>query len=345
MKIYIDESGTFKRANDRGYSISCVGMLVVPNWSSKKLMNKYESLRHSLPKTEKGEVKGRLLNEQHVAKVIELLRRNNVLFEAVLIDMNVQDGTKLDAQLSILKENHKRKLSPLALEKNSAWINALLIKLNSMSQQLFVQAMLTTRLLHRAIQNATNYYSQRAPKELGNFEWYIDAKSKYGVTNAESWWRETVAPFLASISQSSPAMVLPYGDYSYYDAAYGADLSDDLNAGHDLSKVFSNLTFCSTIDYGLELVDILTNTLRRALTGNLQEAGWQSLPDLVIHTNEESFQFMLFSDDDDFTRANVHYNAVYKKLSHGRRSMLSRNSSKLMQEELAFEKTEKKEMG
>ena len=334
MKIYIDESGTFKKANDKGYSISCVGTLVIPDWSSKRLFKKYEALRRSLPKIKTGEVKGRLLNEQHVATVIDLLRRNNVLFEAILIDMNLQDSDELTEQINQLKENHTHKLSPVALEKNSDWINSLLAKLDSMSSQLFVQMMLATRLIERTIQHSTAYYSQRAPKELGGIEWHVDAKSKNGITSAESWWRETIGPFLASRSHSSPSGQIPYGDYSHYDAAYGA-LADDGAMGHDLSKVFYDLHFSSKIDYGLELVDILTNALRRALMGNLKEEGWQGLPDLVIRTSEESFQFILFSDASDFTRDNVPYFSVYKKLRHGRKAMLSRSSSKLAEAELA----------
>ncbi len=337
MKIYIDESGTFKKSNDKDFSISCVGTLVIPDWSFPKLMKKYEKVRQSLPKNEKGEVKGKLLNEVQVARIIDLLVRNNTLFEACLIDMNVQDEAQLNEQIKILKSNHTSRLSPLGLEKNGEWIKSLLARFDLMSPQLLVQFMLTTRLLHRTIQYATAYYSQRAPKELGTFEWYIDAKSKDGVTKAESWWWETVPPFLASISKTSPAMVLPFGDYSFYDAAYGADIEKEEDEGHDLHKVFSNLIFKSEIDYGLELVDIITNTLRRALTGNLREDGWHGLPDLVIHTKEESFQFLLFHDGDTIEKHNVPYQGVYKKLRSGRKSMISPKSSKWIDEELIKE--------
>lgn len=337
MRIFIDESGTFKKADDKDFSISCIGTLVLPDYSAKKLLKKYLSIREFLPKTNAGEVKGRLLNEEQIAKIIDLLRRNDAIFEAILIDMNMQDEKKLNEQIRILKENHTKRLSPEAIKNNELWINKLLSDLNSMSPQLFVQAMLTTKLLHRAIQHATAYYSQRSAKELGDFDWFVDAKSKHGITSAENWWKETVGPFLASTSHSDPAMIIPYGDYSYYDNSYGAELSDYPEGGHDLLKVFSKLNFCSTIEYGLELVDVLTNALRRALVGNLQESGWGCLPDIVIRTKEESFRFILFSDEKDFKRPNAPYLTAYKKLAHGRKVMLSRSTSKLIEEEMAKE--------
>lgn len=336
MKIFIDESGAFIKSTDGSPAISCVGTLVIPDWSLPKLMRKYEQVRPSLPKNGKGEVKGRLLNEAQVARVIDLLKRNNTLFEASLIDMNVQDEDQLAAQIKILKENHTSHMSPLGLEKNAEWLKRVLTSFDSMNSQLLVQFLLTTKLLHRTIQHATAYYSQRAPKELTSIEWFIDAKNENGITKAESWWRETVGPFLASISKTEPAMSFPCGDYSYYDSAYGADIEDE-DRGHDMLKIFSNLTFKSEIDYGLELVDIVTNTLRRALSGNLQESGWQGLPDLVIQTKEESFQFMVFSGEGAFTKNKAPYKKTYNKLCHGRKPMISPKGWKWVVGELAKE--------
>jgi len=98
MKIYIDESGTFKKSKDRDFSISCVGALVLPEYSEEKIFRKYQELRNHFQKISDGEIKGRSLNEPQIAKVIDLLRRNSALYEAVLIDMNTQDEEKLHAQ-------------------------------------------------------------------------------------------------------------------------------------------------------------------------------------------------------------------------------------------------------
>jgi len=79
--------------------------------------------------------------------------------------------------------------------------------------------------------------------------------------------------------------------------------------------------------FGLELVDILTNSLRRALIGNLQESGWRNLPDLVIRRrNEESFHFKIFSNGQNLKPINAPYQDTFKKIAFGRKEMLSRNA-------------------
>lgn len=88
MKIFIDESGNFTIPS-AGSSISVMGALVVPEARIDRLFRKYSRLRGSLPK-DKGEVKGRLLSEAQTAKVLDLLRRNNCIFEAVAIDMGLE---------------------------------------------------------------------------------------------------------------------------------------------------------------------------------------------------------------------------------------------------------------
>lgn len=342
MKIFIDESGVFKKNDKSEFSVSCVGALIIADCHFPKLIKKYEKLRESFPQTASGEVKGKNLNEEQVAKVIDLLRRNNALFEAVLIDMNVQDGEALKAQRKVLKENHSKQLSETTQEKYKRTLSMLTDSLDQMSDQLFVQFCLTTRLLGRVIYHAPTYFSLRQPKELAAFEWCVDAKNKDKVTSAEKWWRLTVSPFLSTLSKTEPAPVLQWGDYTYYDQSYGADIEDwpeidesKATNGTDLSKLFSNFTFSSNADLGLELVDIVTNTLRRALSDNLQESGWAQLPELVIsRADQESIPFIIFSDDGPISSSDKPYLKTYNKLKKGRKSMLTRRISDLAAEEI-----------
>jgi hypothetical protein len=44
-----------------------------------------------------------------------------------------------------------------------------------------------------------------------------------------------------------------------------------------------NLRFSSAPEPGLELVDILSNAVRRAIRGNLQFSGWRNIRSLMIH--------------------------------------------------------------
>jgi hypothetical protein len=77
LHIFIDESGSFTGYHQR--SLSAVGALAIPSGRLGFIQKKYAQMRNRLP-MEKGEVKGRLLNEHQVSSVVTMLSRNNVLF-------------------------------------------------------------------------------------------------------------------------------------------------------------------------------------------------------------------------------------------------------------------------
>jgi hypothetical protein len=78
MQIYIDESGTFALA-EQGSTIGAVGALVVTDGQLPALERRYAKLRPQLP-THNGEVKGRLMDEASVARVVDLARRMGLLW-------------------------------------------------------------------------------------------------------------------------------------------------------------------------------------------------------------------------------------------------------------------------
>jgi len=86
MHVFIDESGSF--TGFHAGSISVVGALAIPEEKLGPLKNKYVKIRARLP-LEKGEVKGRLLNEWQIDEVVTLLARNEVLFEGAAIDLGM----------------------------------------------------------------------------------------------------------------------------------------------------------------------------------------------------------------------------------------------------------------
>ena len=86
MRIFIDESGTF--SGFQANSVSVVGALVIPDVMMENIERKYAKIRERLPK-ENGEVKGRLLNEKQVDKVVSLLVRNEALFEITALDLGL----------------------------------------------------------------------------------------------------------------------------------------------------------------------------------------------------------------------------------------------------------------
>jgi hypothetical protein len=84
MHIFIDETGSFGGIADFP-SISMVGALIVPDSRLASLEKRYGRLRRGFPTDDKGEVKGRSLNEHQVADVVALLFDHSALFEAAAI--------------------------------------------------------------------------------------------------------------------------------------------------------------------------------------------------------------------------------------------------------------------
>ncbi|GGO16749.1 hypothetical protein GCM10007972_26150 [Iodidimonas muriae] len=92
--------------------------------------------------------------------------------------------------------------------------------------------------------------------------------------------------------------MLPGGDYRHFQRFILAELPTYLQgiapsvdrtygAGINLQLMYGeNFRFSSEPEPGLELVDIVTNALRRGLVGNLGEEGWPPLRGLMIHRSD-----------------------------------------------------------
>src|SRR3546814_18384074 len=95
-------------------------------------------------------------------------------------------------------------------------------------------------------------------------------------------------PITESKSLRKPLGIFSEGDY-YHFKRFETQLSDHLkqhanDPSHDAADVRMLLTehfrFSSKCEAGLELVDVLTNATRRALSGRLVVEGWRNLPSL-----------------------------------------------------------------
>ncbi|KCZ88426.1 hypothetical protein [Hyphomonas jannaschiana] len=329
MHIFIDESGSFSGIDSETPSVSTLGALVLPSYCLPKLFRKYAKLREHLPKRN-NEVKGSLLDESQFAQVIDLLRRNQALFCGSMIDLS--NHTPDDIEL------HRTK-GIAALERNLADghtqelrenLKNLQERMASFSKPLYVQMMVTVDLLHRAMEEMIGFHCQRNPKELAGFHWMVDAKQK-SITDWEDWWSNTLIVWLQAMSIRQPKSLNSDGNYQHFERFFiyetpGYLLNtvpprlDGRPVGVDLQKVFGeHFDFSSDPLPGLELVDIVTNCLRRALIGNLQEAGWLPLRELMINGPDYSVRpvSMKFEDQID----SHSYSEVLHKLIPGARPL------------------------
>jgi len=310
MHIFIDESGPFGGIGQFP-SVSLIGAIVVPDARLAALEKAYKRLRPNLPKDEKGEVKGRLLNEQQVDNTVSLLLADSALFEAAAIDLGTHNEERLktfqaqqaDKMTANLKEEHKEELKVQVRDYRKTF--------EAFKLPLMVQAILTFEFVWDILEYAAMYYATRRPAELGKFNWVIDAKGNMEQPNQwENWWSKFIFPVLQTHSFARPFRQLPagIGDYSHLRrfetkadpfirqmSGWKEGDPEPLDLGLVMKESFK---FSSDADPGLELVDIITNATRRALRGNLKQKGWGRIPQLMIHRGKREY-ISLFSFQDD----------------------------------------------
>ncbi len=301
MHIYIDESGTFIIPTQRANYISCVAALVIPSGKKEYLFRRFLHLRTSWG-SKSDEKKGSSLNEKQVALVIKELAKYDCFVEIWAIDGRAQS----EAAITDFKQRQAEKvtehLGPEHHPDVVTKMHKLAHRIRNMSNQLFVQAFLTTRLCEETLRIGTLFWSQRVAPELGEFVWTIDAKNR-SITQAEEMWRTLLLPFLEARSFLDPLGTVddPRFDYSYLDklAVTEKDVrwkdhfewlrgirrfpEDKYISAIDLKAIFRNMAFADSKHHvGLQLADIVANAFHRACKGTLQKEGWKDLGSLFI---------------------------------------------------------------
>jgi len=303
MLIFIDESGSFAYTS-RPIGIALVGALIIPEGRIEQVIKKYNALRARLPMQD-GEVKGRMLSEADIDRVVAILVRNEALFEVVAVDMAVHslDGVEAHkkAQENAITNNLSNEHHPKVAEQ----IWDLRRRLELMPHQLYIQSVSTFELILTVVKFSTLYFSQRRPETLGQFQWVIDSKNKDCMTDWEDWWSYTVMPATQSKSFREPMGKLVEGDYSYFQRFESAIpeylrphlKNPEAKSGLDAKKIITeSFRFSSNPEPGLEMVDILTNATRRALVGNLGKHGWANIPRLMIHRKSHYINMISLAD-------------------------------------------------
>lgn len=304
MRIFIDESGTFT-GYGRSSSLSAVGALIVPDSKLAGLEKEWRKLRRTFPLI-RGEVKGSKLSETQVAQTVALLFRFDCLFEVVAIDLGRHD----EDEVRLHRDGQARLLTANITDAHSVYIrqhvNDLQSRLCTMALQNYVQSVAALKLLHGVLGHAMLYYVQRRPRELGNFSWIIDGKdSDNRLTPWEKWWSSIMLPLLQSQSMDEPGTHLEGADYRHFAKYESAGWPEYLPAVEqvedprhiNIKKIFEDLRFSSDPKPGLEMVDVLTNGVRRALIGHLQPQGWRPIRTLMVHRDQHYIDMICFGED------------------------------------------------
>ena len=314
MRIYIDEAGLFTAPRTRADSYSLVLALVIPSAAEPELFYDFLRLRDSWPV--KGiEIKGSRLDETQTAQVIDILLRYDVLVQFKALNVadhghqRVEDFKRgqADALLAHLTPQHQ----PTMVQSLQQMADAI----RKMPNQLFLQAFATIVMLLDLVEHVTLYYVQRVPEELGDISWTIDRKDRT-ITQMEDMWSTLIAPMSETHSIKEPLPTLRGADYSHFNKRYaftknntdpemarhmdwlrevhGLEPFDEDDSAVDIGKLYREQREFkdSRACLGLQLADILATTLRRALNGNLQRAGWNEFGRLLIRRRNIGSYFL-----------------------------------------------------
>lgn len=327
VRIYIDESGNFLTRED-GSSVGAVGALVVTESQVDLFERRYAQLRPLLPK-ENGEVKGRNLGEADIARVVDVARRSGLLYEVSVVDLLPDHTAVVEAHRAGQCEGLTAKLTPKHHPNTVAWVKSLRQRLQQMPPQLYAQCVATFDVIWTTLVHATSYYCQREPEALASFRWVVDAKAPVGITKWEDWWSKVVNPMLQSRSMREPFPMLEDGDYSHFAAkdmpvpGYLVEEVADLDGktGLSMGPVLREVEFTAAPLPGLEVVDVLTNAVRRALVGHLQPRGWRGIAGVMIHRRGGTYvHIATFGPSRDVAEPAM---TVLRGLGTGGRSMLT----------------------
>lgn len=332
MHIFIDESGTFVCDTEKNHSISAVGALVIPTSSMEGFEKLYGRLRLQLP-LEKGEVKGKQLSENQVCEVADMLRKVGAIFEVVTIDMGLHTEEGLQLHKAEQADRITAHLTPDHHQNVVKQLWELRRQLDAMPLQLYVQSVAMGELAYNTLNNADLYHAFHKASELGEYHWIIDAKELSKVTPWEEWWSTVILPMLESHTFREPFISAEGADYRWQarfrtkPSEYKLQFAKNPKKGEffDLKLVMTeDFRFSSNPEFGLEAVDILTNTVRRSMSGNFERHGWMAVPQLMIHQNGHYIRLISLMQEEPST-SHFPYMKVLNDFRSGGRSMLPKN--------------------
>jgi hypothetical protein len=271
MLIFIDEAGRFTP----GDGISLICALAMPHKSAGPCRRELLRVSKSWPHRN-GELKSGELETTHLCSLIDVLFRNDALLHVVATD----PSNELPSEVA---EHQTRQAIKITKHLNSDHSRSLIDEvwalrhaLESMPAQLYVQCVAMHQLVWHVAEDSAIYFSQRRPKELGKFEWIIDAKDPVRITSQEQWWRDVIGPLGESRSRRKPFVTVHDTgfDYTHFDRAFSMekemwypDMPTKLVNGVNIKKLISdNVAFVdSKSELLVQATDVVAGFVRRAV--------------------------------------------------------------------------------
>jgi hypothetical protein len=338
MHIYVDESGIFANPANNDMAVSCMAAVVIPEPFQKYIFKRFKYLKSSWGMGDV-EPKGSRLDEKQVSQVVSVLSRYDVIIKALVIDM----GLHTDAHILVHKQGQAdgmtKNLTPKHHPNLVRQLKELAARVEHLPNQLYVQSCVLSSLVDSVIRVSTLYYCQRVPLTLSSFKWVIDAKGEK-VSDYEDLWSTIVMPMLQSSSLNNPMISLQEGDYSSFNRKFDMTMPapPEYLMPHirceipaepfhccDVKKIMTeSLAFeSSENNLGLQLADIVTNAIRRALHGNLQVDGWGDLGKLMVKNEKGKNSLEMIVLHNEVVQKRLPYGAIFRHFDKQSKPMLS----------------------
>lgn len=345
MRIYIDEAGSFIPPTPRQPLYSLVLALIIPTAIEEDLLYEFLRLRDTWPNQDV-EIKGSSLDESQAAQVISLVLRYDTLVQFIALDANSHPDSVIEdfknRQADAVTANITREHHPGPIPH---W-HQLGEAVRTMPNQLFLQAFATWELIIRTIREGTLYFVQRQPEELGNISWVIDRKDKT-TTEMEDTWSTLILPYSESAFALESLACIKGEDYSHFDARYGVtertadaemlrhiqwlgsvygkSMKSKGTAGINARRLLTEQrTFQDSRDsLGLQLCDMLSTILRRALNDRLQLHGWKDFGGLLVRHGQPGEGFIQLGPGNPDIPMLGHARQVCKILDARAKSMIA----------------------
>ena len=337
MKIYIDESGAFSiDKKQQLHSFSCVAALVIPEKTETDVFKFFERwksnplLKNKLDKN--GEVKGSQLNEDDFQSFFLGLAMFDLILEVDVIDLGLTSEIDIKKHQTAMAECHHK--STTGCKTNTQFSRDIIA---SLSLPNYVQTLSVSVLIYKTLSTAINYYAQRFPEELGDFQWVFDAKDSSKVNDYEQTLTKIVMPLVQTKCLNTPLANVVGFNYTYLtkyliDEKYVLEQYKkigDRNATFvSISDLMQDMNFVqSHTNIGLQIVDILANCLRRSISDRLQFDGWKYLSSLIVKRERNSISITRFNGSMEEKARTTLSNFMNYFQSNGKQMLVPNNIS------------------
>lgn len=280
-----------------------------PHSRYSNLQNDWALLKTSWGVNSFDEVKASRLNEVQNSQAIELLLNNRATAYAVVYDSSLFDEENITQHKLSQARKISQRLDPRCTPEMRKHLIDRRRQCRSLPNQLYIQQKALVLLCHESLKVMLCEYPTTHPRELGKIETFIDAKNS-SITSFEEYYQFIILPELQNKASRDPIGMIQGMDYSSFINSY-CDTSKSVpkhlsnlypnRQGSfdyiDIGKIFRGINIEQSHQHvGLQLADVVANTLTRLLKGNLQISGWQRYPQLFVHQKHGTIKMISFSD-------------------------------------------------